>query len=136
VKKGAKKDAQVQNLHNILKFFMESCDDKKKIFHKKKEVMDRVERGVYCFLCKEEFEDDAYKVLPCFHQAHTNCLKQHLLKLPLEYPCTLCEENPISGEEETVNQFADNLFDKKYLAEFWEVKSVAIINKNLKHCGL
>jgi hypothetical protein len=57
------------------------------------------------------------------------------MKSPLTYPCTQCKECPVKEEEMKIN-YIDNLFDKKFLVEYKERKSEAIIQKDLKRCGL
>lgn len=127
--------AQVHNMRSILKFFLLSCDEKQEAFQNKKDQAEKIDRGILCIFWKEHFEDNDKKILPCYHECHTNWIKTRLMKFPLAYPCTQCKECPLQEEEMKIN-FIDNLFDKKFLVEFGERKSEAIIQKDLKNWGL
>ena len=126
----------VQNLKALFRFFLDSCDEKIDVFLKKESVKDKVDRGVICLVCKQGIEDKLHKLLPCCHAVHTNCLKQKLIKDPLNYPCTICKENPNHDEEGDPLDYLHNLFDDKFMKEFGDKRSEAIINTHLKACSL
>lgn len=135
-KKKAKKVIELQNLKNILYFLIESCEEKAKKSKNNDSKDVKIDRAVLCFIWNESLEGEFKSFLPWFHAAHTNCLKTKLMRDPLQYPCSIWKMNPNENEEIDPMSYLDNLFDDKFLKEFGERKSEAIINKHLKHWGL
>jgi len=104
-------------------------------FSKKDSKDEKIDRALLCFICKMDFEDKPKSFLPCFHAAHTNCLKTRMIKNPMNYPCTVCKKNPNESSEKDPSAFVENLLDDKFLKEFYDKKSLAVINQNLKNWG-
>jgi hypothetical protein len=102
-------------------------------FSKKDSKDEKIDRALLCFICKMDFEDKPKSFLPCFHAAHTNCLKTRMIKNPMNYPCTVCKKNPNESSEKDPSAFVENLLDDKFLKEFYDKKSLAVINQNLKN---
>ena len=95
----------------------------------------------------KEIKPGSNKVLPWYHQCHTDCLKNRILEDPLTYPWNKWDKDPVSQLSELNLWLVTNLFshdnternieNKVFLQKYKEIKKLKEEEKRIereKYC--